>query len=344
MIVKTLGFPVSAADSDPFIDVPSNLTTVDPLYPDKYVAVCYEKGLTEAKTSTTFAPYENLSRAQLITFAARAADLPDPPATYSPPFGNFSPDHYGWARKGAHAGLLDGLEGMGPSFDFFESASRGECAQVLYNVPLLTQPEDAGVTLGSSVTLPAAQTGANTWTYPSPAGPTLGLRQYQTLSGSRPGVGVAAFGSPPGLGRILRNPYAVTGICVAVLVALAAATFVVRRVRSTRGRSPHPVRPTSQITSHENARALLRKWTEEKTLPSSPHGLGNRTIIANSAPPLASPAPLRLAASSADTKLWNDLVESAQKAPAARALSADAGFAHVGSEDDRARTQEASGQ
>ena len=75
-----------------------------------------------------------MTRAQLITMVARAANLPQPPAGYTPPFGDFSPEHYPWARKAAHAGLLDGLQGMGPAYDFWAPASRGEVAQMLHDL------------------------------------------------------------------------------------------------------------------------------------------------------------------------------------------------------------------
>lgn len=63
-----------------------------------------------------------------------AATLPDPPAEYSTVFANFSGDHYQWARKAAYAGLLDTLQGMGGSSDFWASATRGEVCVVLCNL------------------------------------------------------------------------------------------------------------------------------------------------------------------------------------------------------------------
>src|SRR5680860_1436098 len=65
---------------------------------------------------------------------ARAADLAEPPASYSPTFGNFSATHYPWARRAAYAGLLSGLQGMGPGYDFWAPATRGEGCVVLYNL------------------------------------------------------------------------------------------------------------------------------------------------------------------------------------------------------------------
>ncbi len=131
VIVKTLGLTVTGDETCPFNDVGQGLSRDDPFYPDKYVAVCAANGITTGKTASAFDPGGNVTRAQLITMVARAADLAAPPSSYSPAFGNFSPTHYPWARKAAYAGLLDGLQGMGPSFNFLVSATRGEVAEVL---------------------------------------------------------------------------------------------------------------------------------------------------------------------------------------------------------------------
>jgi hypothetical protein len=136
MIVKTLDLAVTGSEVCPFADVGGAVGT-DPFYPDKYVAVCAAHGITQGKTASTFAPYDNITRQQLISMVARAADLPEPPSDYVPPFaeGQFYPtEHYQNARKAAYAGLLDGLQGMGPSYNFFAASTRGECAQLLYNL------------------------------------------------------------------------------------------------------------------------------------------------------------------------------------------------------------------
>jgi len=104
MIVKSLGLPVSSSDVSPLADVGSNMDPSDPLYPDHYVAVCFAQGITRGTTPTTFAPYANMTRAQLITMVVRAANLPDAPDDYTPNFmpGQFSPpEHYENARKAA---------------------------------------------------------------------------------------------------------------------------------------------------------------------------------------------------------------------------------------------------
>jgi hypothetical protein len=134
MIVKAMGYPVSEADVCPFTDVPSSQSLTDPLYPDHYVAVCAARGITVGKTPTEFVPNGSISRAQLITMVARAANLAKPPADYVPPFGVFDDTHYPNARAAAYAGLLDGIQGMGPSYAFLDPATRGEVSALLYNL------------------------------------------------------------------------------------------------------------------------------------------------------------------------------------------------------------------
>lgn len=134
MIVKTLGLNVTGNEVCPFGDVGKNLDSSDPYYPDKYVAVCAANGITQGTSPGRFSPYANMTRAQLITMVARAANLPDPPAGYAPPFADFSSDHYPWARKAAYAGLLQGLQGVGANYDFWGSATRGEVCVLLYNL------------------------------------------------------------------------------------------------------------------------------------------------------------------------------------------------------------------
>lgn len=134
MIVKTLGYPVSEADICPFWDVGKNLDPHDSLYPDNYVAVCAAHGITMGIAPGQFAPYDNMTRAQLITMVARAANLSEPPAGYSAPFGQFDATHYPFARRAAYAGLLDGLQGMGSGYPFFDPATRGEVCVLLYNL------------------------------------------------------------------------------------------------------------------------------------------------------------------------------------------------------------------
>jgi hypothetical protein len=142
MIVKTLGYTVTGSEVCPFTDVATQIGA-DPFYPSKYVAECASHGITLGKTATTFAPGDGITHQQLITMVARAAGLSDPPAGYTPSFtaAQFSlNDHYLNARKAAYAGLLDRLQGVDSTYNFLAPSTRGECAQLLYNLIVLLAP------------------------------------------------------------------------------------------------------------------------------------------------------------------------------------------------------------
>jgi subtilisin family serine protease len=131
MIVLALGYPVTGSEVCPFSDVAAQIGD-DPLYPYHYVAVAYQNDITTGVDSTHFSPYRTITRAQMITMVTRAAGLAEPPAGYTPSFSKFSTVHYPYARRAAYAGLLDGLVGMGPGYDFMTQASRGEVCALLY--------------------------------------------------------------------------------------------------------------------------------------------------------------------------------------------------------------------
>ena len=95
------------------MDVEARLDAGDPLYPQAYIAACAAHGVIMGKTPDLFAPYDPVTRAQIVTMVARAAQLPASSPIYVPPFPDFSPDHYPWAVRAAEAGLLDGLREMG---------------------------------------------------------------------------------------------------------------------------------------------------------------------------------------------------------------------------------------
>ncbi|MBN1628721.1 MAG: S8 family serine peptidase, partial [Thermoleophilia bacterium] len=129
MITLTVGCSVTSTDTCPFTDV---VRLPGELYPYHYVAAAYQCGFTDGTSVNHFSPYRTLSRAQLITMVVRAARLQEPPAGYAPPFGNFSVTHYPYARTAAYAGLLDGVVGMGPAYDFLAPANRAEVCLLLY--------------------------------------------------------------------------------------------------------------------------------------------------------------------------------------------------------------------
>jgi len=136
MIIRALGLDTTG-ETCPFGDVAESLDAGDPSYPRAYVAVCAAAGITKGLTAGTFAPYADITRQQLITMIARAAGLQAAPEPFVPPFGlqQFSlREHYENARDAADAGLLDALVGLGATYDLLLPASRGECAQLLWNL------------------------------------------------------------------------------------------------------------------------------------------------------------------------------------------------------------------
>ena len=138
MIVRDLVLPVTPNDVCPFGDVDGDLDPNDPLYADHYVAVCAAHGITEGKTPSLFAPYDSISRFQLISMVVRAFNtlhpgwLATPPATYVSTWDPaLSSDHGQNARLAEYNHLLDGIPLAG--LDPWGPMPRGEVAQVLWN-------------------------------------------------------------------------------------------------------------------------------------------------------------------------------------------------------------------
>jgi hypothetical protein len=114
---------------------------VDNLYPHEYVAAAYDHAITTGITPTTFHPYDEISRAQVVTMVVRALQtlhptLLTPPATgYTNTWGtSFSAIHGPNARIAEADGLLAGLPLTGATGDPWAAMPRGEVAQVLWNV------------------------------------------------------------------------------------------------------------------------------------------------------------------------------------------------------------------
>ncbi len=152
MIVKSLGLTVTGTEVCPFTDVSKGGSGPDPLYPDKYVAVCAAHGITTGKTATTFAPYDNITRAQISTMMVRAAQNLEPgtlvtaPAWFQSSWGDFSPVHAPSANTAEYDGLFEGLQ-----LAFFKdptvSATRGEVAQLLWNLKNFQKQTKTGADL-----------------------------------------------------------------------------------------------------------------------------------------------------------------------------------------------------
>jgi len=116
---------------------------------------------------------------------------------------------------------------------------------VLHNLLLLTQPANTGSTLRQIAAISATQAGLIPL---APRCVKTGLARLETLR-------ERADSSKPLCDR--------WPLC---LRSVIAALLVLRRVRSARRQGPPTARPTGQSATQEEARVLLRKWAEEKTL------------------------------------------------------------------------------
>jgi hypothetical protein len=138
MVDITLGVPVSEGFRSPFTDLGPNDPTS--LYPHEFVAQAYAYGITQGLTPTTFGPFEDISRAQVVTMLVRALQnlrpgrLVTPPAGYDALVPSFSDIHDGNMAIAQYNGLLKELQGYGESWDPWQKASRAEVAQMLHNV------------------------------------------------------------------------------------------------------------------------------------------------------------------------------------------------------------------
>jgi S-layer homology domain len=142
MVTGTLGVMIEPiAGAAPFVD----LGTPDAAgYPHKYVATILKHGVTQGLDATHYGPWSPITRAQIATMFVRAAKnlragmLMDPPAGYVGTLPGYnSPDHAENVRIAEFNGLLDHLQGFGPSWDPQAQATRAECAQFMWNYILL---------------------------------------------------------------------------------------------------------------------------------------------------------------------------------------------------------------
>jgi hypothetical protein len=138
MICGVMGLSVAEDLVAPFTDLGADDPTN--LYPHEYVAVAAANNITKGTTPGSFSPWLSITRAQVLTMVVRAAQnlepgaLLTPPADYPGTLGNFSPHHADNARWAEYNGLLSGLQGFGAGWNPWQTASRGEVAQILYSL------------------------------------------------------------------------------------------------------------------------------------------------------------------------------------------------------------------
>jgi hypothetical protein len=123
----------------PFSDLGPD--ALDDLYPHEFVAAAAIAEITTGVKPGLFVPYDPIKRAQVVTMIVRAANkvwpglLDATPAGWSGATSSFSDGTHGASMHSAeYNGLLQGLDGFGTSWDPWKQATRGEVAQMLWNL------------------------------------------------------------------------------------------------------------------------------------------------------------------------------------------------------------------
>ncbi|MFH0916392.1 MAG: S-layer homology domain-containing protein, partial [bacterium] len=114
--------------------------------------VAAQKGITTGYTDGKFGPLDNIRRSQISTMIVRAAQSLEPgklveaPDGFLSDWGDFSDVHGPFANTAQYSGLFEWLQ-----FDFykdpFKMATRGEVAQLLWNLKTFVKQTKTGVEL-----------------------------------------------------------------------------------------------------------------------------------------------------------------------------------------------------
>ncbi|MCZ7662918.1 MAG: S-layer homology domain-containing protein [Thermoleophilia bacterium] len=138
ILVNAFGLPVEEGMSSSFEDLGPD--SIIDLYPHAYVAAATRADLLKGYSPSSFGPWDQLTRAQLVTVLVRAAGRFAPSALSNPPAGYLgsvtgAPEvHAANLRIAEHSGLLQNLTGFGPGWDPNSFARRGEVVQALYDL------------------------------------------------------------------------------------------------------------------------------------------------------------------------------------------------------------------
>ncbi len=147
MIVGALGLTVRETLTPPVVF--NDLGRNDPnnLYPHEYVWTAYSNGIIKGYDRGIFKPYVAISRGHVVTMTVRALRALHPATLISPPEGfgqtwgkDLLPEHKANAAVAEFNGLLAGLPLNTTAADGNAPMSRGEVAQVLWNMMALLEP------------------------------------------------------------------------------------------------------------------------------------------------------------------------------------------------------------
>ncbi|MCE5252884.1 MAG: S-layer homology domain-containing protein [Actinomycetia bacterium] len=139
MIVGALGITPNASTDTRFAD----LGTPDANgYPHRFIQTAYDYGITTGTNTaqTLYSPTNPIRRDQVVSMIVRGANSVFPGTLENPPPGTVSlfagvgDPHGPNLRIAEYNGLLGGLVGMGSAWSITANATRGEVAQMLYNL------------------------------------------------------------------------------------------------------------------------------------------------------------------------------------------------------------------
>ncbi len=141
MIVGALGLGVDEAMTPPVDLRDLGRDVLTNLYPHEYVWTAYANNIIKGYSDGTFRPYIGISRGHAVTMAVRALQRLHPgilqpvPGTYVETWGkDLLPEHSANARMAHYNGLLAGLPLTTTAANGNAPMSRGEVAQLLWNM------------------------------------------------------------------------------------------------------------------------------------------------------------------------------------------------------------------
>jgi hypothetical protein len=121
----------------PFPDLGADVA--NDIYPHDFVAAASAAGIIKGDATGNFKPYDGIYRIGVILMVVRALDNLAPgsldavPAGFSSTVGGLSGEHAEAMRKAEFNHLTDGLSGFGSGWNAWDTATRGEVAQILWN-------------------------------------------------------------------------------------------------------------------------------------------------------------------------------------------------------------------
>jgi hypothetical protein len=136
MVASALGLADEDVSTTPF----SDLGAPDgDLYPQKFVAALRSVGAISGLAPGRFAPWDSVSRAQMVTILVRSIQTLDArtlsvTGNAQPVVGNIGIQHTHSMAIAEANGLLAGVPGYGPGWNPWLPATRGEVARVLSNL------------------------------------------------------------------------------------------------------------------------------------------------------------------------------------------------------------------